>query len=180
MQNKKVFISLGVAIIVVGAAAFIAGSLLNQKVGPAGLNGQGGRVLNLVPAPELPTTEPEATGRFEERQDNVIVISTFSLRMGGGGVAADPVGRSASEDDLGPKVEILITSETAIYRDTTQFPSPSDSKVDQAIQQTAEEATLDDLGSSSIVTVWGRKSGDRIIAEVLFFFTPTSFGPAPE
>jgi hypothetical protein len=178
MQSKKVFISLGVAIIVVGAAAFIAGRLLNQKVGPAGLNGPGGRLLKLVPAPELPTTEPEATGRFEERQDNVIVISTFSLDMGGGGSIAG--GRSVSEDDLGPKVEILITSETFIYRDITQFPSPSDSKVDQAIQQTVEEATLDDLGSSSMITVWGHKQGDRIIAEVLLVTTTVSFGAPPQ
>jgi hypothetical protein len=45
----------------------------------------------------------------------------------------------------------------------------------QTVQQTVEESTLDHLNSQSMVTVWGRKSGDRIIADVLFYSNPVIF-----
>ena len=77
----------------------------------------------------------------------------------------------SSNMNYGPKVEVIITNETMVYRDTTQLrESPSDEDV--TIQQTVQESTLDDLNSQSEVTVWGRKSGDRIIAEVLLYSNP--------
>jgi hypothetical protein len=38
----------------------------------------------------------------------------------------------------------------------------------------AEEGTLDDLNTQSFITVWGRRSGDRIIADILFYTNPES------
>lgn len=66
-------------------------------------------------------------------------------------------------------MEVVVTSQTIIYRETTQL-SGTRSDMEQAIQQTVEEGTLDDFGPNTLlVTVWERKSGDRIIAEVLFY-----------
>jgi hypothetical protein len=42
----------------------------------------------------------------------------------------------------------------------------------QKIQQTVEEGSLDDVGQSSMLTVWGKKTGDRFIAEVLVYSPP--------
>jgi hypothetical protein len=39
MQNKKVYIILGLAIFLIGIAAFVAGRMLNGKVGNVGLGG---------------------------------------------------------------------------------------------------------------------------------------------
>ena len=42
----------------------------------------------------------------------------------------------------------------------------------QKIQQALEEGSLDDVGQSSMLTVWGKKTGDRFIAEVLVYSPP--------
>jgi len=191
MQNKKLFVILGVVVIVVGAAAFVAGRLLNQGVGPMGLGlplGNGGDrmsvSIDMKPAPELPTTQPDVIGQFAERQDNTIIVSSMPMKAGGGGVVVS-VNKSDGDEDGGeevagspmnndgPKVEVVVTSETVIYKDTTEPPAPSGGN--QTIQQTVGEGSLDDLTSNSFVTVWGRKSGDRIIADVLFYSQPVVF-----
>jgi len=188
MQNKKLFGILGILIVVVGAAAFIGGRMLNGKVGPLGLGmpmGDGGMVsisVQVTPAPELPTTEPETRGLFVERKDNSIFVSALSMEAGGKGVVlqADRGGGGDDEPSVsgpkadGPKKEVVITNETTIYLENTDLgaPKPGENKV---IQQTVTEGSLDDLTSQSFVTVWGRKSGDRIIAEVLFISNPVIF-----
>ncbi len=75
MQSKKLILIMGALALFVGGAAFVAGRMLNQKVGPVGPGGPlggngGGFSLQLVPAEELPKTAPEVTGQFVERKDN--------------------------------------------------------------------------------------------------------------
>jgi len=188
MQNKKLFVILGVVVILVGAAAFIAGRMLNQRVGPMGLGPLGGGGNNvsvsiqMEPAPELPTTQPDVIGLFVGRKDNTVIVSSMPMKAGGGGVVVsvnksdedggEEVAGSPMNND-GPKVEVVVTSETIIYKDTTEPPSPSGGN--QTVQQTVAEGSLDDLTTQSFVTVWGRKSGDRIIADVLFYGNPVVF-----
>lgn len=186
MQNKKMIFILGMLVLVVGAAAFIGGRMLNGKVGPLGLGmpmGNGGRVsisVQVTPAPELPTTEPETRGLFVERKDNSIFVSAISMDAGGKGVVLQTSGDGDGEPSAsgpkadGPKKEIVITNETTIYLENTDFGEPKPGE-NQVIQQTVTEGSLDDLTSQSFVTVWGRKSGDRIIAEVLFISNPVMF-----
>ena len=188
MQNKKMFVIFGILVVLVGGAAFIGGRMLNGKVGPLGLGMPigGGDVMSIsvqvTPAPELPTTEPDVTGLFVERKDNSIFVSALSIEAGGKGVVlqVDRGGGGDGEPSLsgpkadGPKKEVVITNETTIYLENTDLgePKPGENKV---IQQTVTEGSLDDLTSQSFVTVWGRKSGDRIIAEVLFISNPVIF-----
>ena len=187
MQNKKSIIVLGILVIVVGIAAFIGGRLLNQRAGPLGLGlpmGNGGDVMSIsiqiTPAPELPRTEPETLGLFVERKDNSIVLGTVSMDTGGRGVVVQAGGSEGEAfagspvDNNGPKVEVVTTSDTIIYLETTQPDGPPSSG-NQVLQQTVAEGSLDDLTSQSFVTVWGRKSGDRIIAEVLLISNPVMF-----
>jgi hypothetical protein len=118
----------------------------------------------ILPAPELPTTLPEVTGPFVEQQDNTIIVEIKSLQTVGIGSASSTNTKSQS----GPLVEVVITGETRIYRETTN-PSEPLSAENQSIRQTVEPATLDELDSRAMVMVWGRKSGDRVIAEVLMY-----------
>src|SRR5215216_1582577 len=170
LQNKRLILVMGVLVLLVSVAAFIAGKLLNNKVSPLGRYGLGGKgdemtvVVDVLPAPELPTTRPEVVGPFVERQDNTIVIRSVSLKAGEGGEVKVVGGKND-----GPKVEIVITNETMIYRD---IPQSVPSGETATIQQTVAEGTLDDLNSQSMITVWGRKSGDRIIAGVLLYGNP--------
>lgn len=184
MQNKKMIVFLGLLILLVGAAAFIGGRMLNQRAGPLGLglpmgNGDVMSVaIQITPAAELPTHEPEAIGLFVERKDNSIVLATLSMDAGSGGVAVQVGGGSepsvSGPSSDGPKTEVVITGETIIYLETTQMEEPPSSG-EHVLQQTVEEGSLDDLTTQSFVTVWGRKSGDRIIAEVLFISNPIMF-----
>jgi hypothetical protein len=182
MQNKRVILVMGVLILMVGAAAFVGGRMLNGNVNPLGLLGLRGNgkmisvMINVIPAEELPKTPPEIMGQFVERKDNTILVQSLSLKSGAGGVVVEKGGGEAIagsrvEPDSGPKVEIVITNETVIYRETTEIGKPNPGEK-QTVQQTVEESTLEGLTSDSMVTVWGRKSGDRIIADVLFYSNP--------
>src|SRR5687768_8774373 len=68
MQNKKLFIVLSLLVLIVGGAAFVAGRMLNSNINPLGffrLGGKGDVVsvrINVIPAEELPKTQPEVIG----------------------------------------------------------------------------------------------------------------------
>jgi hypothetical protein len=162
MQRKRLLLVFGVLVLLVGAA-FLGGRLLNQRVHPVGVGGPfGGEDLRsiILPAPELPGTPPEITGAFIQRHDNTITVETKSLEAGSR--------VSNSKNQNGPQVEVVVTSGTMIYRETTG-PSEPFSAENQTVQQTVQEATLDDLDPQSMITVWGRKSGNRVVAEVLMY-----------
>ena len=189
--KKKIFLIVGavVGVLVIAAAAFIGGQLLNRRANGLGMmpfSGDGGAFtsvsLMIEPAPELPTTQPEVVGTFAERQDNTIYIQEFSMSMGGGGVvisvggAEDASGgpvTSSSAPESGPKVEVVVTNDTLIYADVTPFDlQPGEN---QTVQQVVEPGSLDDLTSQTMVQVWGRKVGDRVIADVIAYSNPVVF-----
>jgi hypothetical protein len=174
MQNKKLSVILGVVILLVGVAAFVGGRMLNAAVGTVGLGGpNAGQVsisLNdITPAPELPFTKADITGVFVERKDNTITVQAVTFGSGVGGIAGD----SPLDENGSIKVEIIVTGVTMIYKDVTQFPPPVNGEI-QNVQQSVAEGTLDDLHSQSFISVWGHRSGDRIIADVLFYTNPES------
>jgi hypothetical protein len=188
MQNKKLYIILAVVVIIVAASAFVGGRLLNGQVGSLGFLpfGNGGMVslsVNMTPAPELPTTQPDATGTFAERKDNTITIQTISMEMGKGGGVVVAVGAedggvpsTSGMDADGPKVEVVVTNQTKIYRDATDMGEPPTSGNQTiTVQQVVEPGTLDDLKSQTMLMVWGRKNGDRIIADVISYSNPIIF-----
>jgi hypothetical protein len=166
MQNKKLVLIIGILVLVVGLAAFIRGKLLNREFDPLALSEPftGDFRSMIVPAPELPTILPEVTGAFVERQDNTMIVETKSLETGG----VLSVSSENAKSQTGPLVEVVVTGETMIYRETTQPDEPLSSE-NQTIQQTVEQATLEELDSQSMLMVLGRRSGDRIIAEVLMY-----------
>jgi len=171
MQNKRLYFLAVFIILVVGAAAFLAGRLINSGVNPLSLLGPADDGISILPAQELPKTPPEVEGLLIERQDNIIII------QGGGPNVDNPDGvEVGSPEHLsgGPKAEVVVTTETILYHDTTEPPARRPSGNDpRVLQQTVEQGTLDDLAiSQSLVIVWGRMSGDRIIAEVLLYSNP--------
>lgn len=174
MQNKNILIGGGVVVVLIALAAFIGARLINNNVdslNPMGLSGEGDQVsvsIQVQNATELPTLPPEITGLFISREDNTIIVQSMPLDMGsGGGVAAG----SPLDTSSGPKVEVVITAETIIYKETTQLGEPPSGE-QTTVQQTVAKGTLDDLNAQSMVTVWGRRSGDRVIAEILFYSNP--------
>ncbi|MFZ6029276.1 MAG: hypothetical protein ACOYYS_16310 [Chloroflexota bacterium] len=184
-SRTPIYMGLGLVLLVVlAAAAFFAGRLINQKaVTPDGLpmlgsgpgNGQMvGLAVSVKPAPELPQTPPELNGLFTKRDDKSIFIGTMTGNMGMGVTVSEgssdggPEIRKGPSYD-GPVVEVVITSETKLYVETTQL---DPSQASQEVQQTVGPGNLDDLGSDSMVTVWGRRTGDRVIADVVLYSSP--------
>ena len=163
---------IGLGILLIGSAAFVAGRMLNRNTGTVGLGGpNSGQVFismnEITPAPELPIARADVTGTFVERKDNTIIVQAVSLGMGVGGVSAD----SPMDENSGVRVEVVITGQTSIYEDVTQFPAPVNGEV-RNVQQTVIEGTLDEVTSQSFISAWGPRSGDRLIADVLFYSNP--------
>jgi hypothetical protein len=185
-SRTPIYVGLGLVLLVVlAAAAFFAGRLINQKavtadglpvIGSGPGNGQMvSMAVSIKPAPELPQTPPELNGLFTKRDDNSIFIGTMTGNMGMGVTVSEGSsdgngpGISNGPSYDGPVVEVVITSETTLYVETTQL---DPSKASQEVQQTVGPGNLDDLGSDSMVTVWGRRTGDRVIADVVLYSSP--------
>ena len=167
-------------IVLLAAAAFMAVKYFTQP-GGISANGQGGNIisvdgpggqaqtfaLDIKPAEELPATQPNEMGMFVERKDNSIFIGTGDVSVT---AKADP-GQEPQIDSSfsGPKVEVVISSGTVVYKDTTELDPENPGA---QVQQTVELSTIDEMTEQSSITVWGRKVGDRIIADIIVFSTP--------
>jgi hypothetical protein len=174
MQIKKLYLGLGLAVLLVAISAFVAGRMLNGSSGTVGLGGpNAGRVsisLNdITPAPELPARKADVTGLFVERKDSTLVVQVNSFGSSIGGISGD----TPMDEASGTRVEIVVTSQTKIFKDITQIPSPVNGEIHN-VQQAAGPGILDDLNSQTFISVWGRRSGDRVVAEVLFYSNPQS------
>lgn len=179
MKAKYIIIGL-VAVLVLGGAAFMAGKLLQkpaqtrdgiQSVVSASGNSVFTNVeLEMESAPELPDTPSEANGMLTRVEDNSIFITLFE----GGAVTA--VGSDSGEiiiptpEGGGVEVEIVVTKDTQIYRDVTEFPAlSSGGEMPEVVQQKVEPITMNDIGKQGGIVVWGQRRGDRIIADVVLY-----------
>ncbi len=184
-MKKPILIIGGIValVLLLAGAAFVGGRLLTGQGLPGlslggpgmflgGGNGKEVRINSgdIQPAKELPQTPADEHGIFDHRQDNSIFIGTGQLMMS---VKKDQSGNmetSSSHD--GPTVEVVVTTQTTVYQDVTmkQFDGPPPQG--QKIQQVVEPGSLDEIGQNSTITVWGRKTGDRFIADVLVYSPP--------
>ncbi len=183
-KSKLPYIIGGVVLILLLAgAAFVGGRLLNGQglsdlsSGIQVSNGPGGGTQvrshggNVIPAKELPQTPPDVNGIFDHRQDQSIFVGTGTVQVLAQKDASGKVQVSSSHS--GPVIEVVVTTQTIIYKDVTmqQF-NGKPLTPGQQIQQVVEPGSLDKIGqpgSSPIVTVWGRKTGDRYIADVIVY-----------
>ena len=138
----------------------------NDGSGPVSLR------ISVEPASELPNRPSEAGGVFDRRQDNSIFVGTGDIELD---VEVD--GNTGKRDVTlsysGPVIEVVVTRNTIIYKDETEmFPEgkrPRESG-EITIQQELKPAdSLDELGGNTEVQVWGKRRGDRVIADVLVY-----------
>lgn len=136
-----------------------------------------------TPAPELPEQAADVSGVFVDLTGDV-------LRVGTGNIEADvdihvisgqePVEQVTLTHD-GPDVDVLLTSDTAIYRDETGLsmhdiqdllPEGTDASIDleMTIQQlVALVDSREEIGESTELQVWTRKVGDDLVADVVVY-----------
>lgn len=182
-------------VILLGAAAYVGGSLLNRQSGNGGGgpgisiggNPGGGRMragpageesvgIMLEPSDDLPDRQPDTSGLFLSREDKTLILGTGKVSV----LASVEDGQEmkvASEYD-GPEVEVVVNNETEILADTTE--PPSNPEESSTVKQKVEPGDLDEIGENSMVSVWGRKVGDRYIAEILVYTNPTFQAPPPK
>ncbi len=184
-MKKQILIVVGVVVLVLllAGAAFVGGQLLSGQGLPVQVSSGGQKIalsqggkpgqyfqLDIQPAKELPQTPADAKGVFDHRQDNSLFVGTGQVRMMAQKDQSGNVTTSTTHD--GPTVEVVVVPQTTVYRDVTlrQFSGqPPSGKVQQVI----EPGTLEEVGRDSMVTTWGKKTGDRIIADVLVYSLPT-------
>ncbi len=187
---KRILIAGGILVLVLilAGAAFVGGQLLNGQalpgLGSGGVLGMmlGGpsgnqhvvRVGDIIPAKELPQGPADARGLFDHRQDNSIFVGTGQVNVSIRGDRSGKVTTSASH--TGPVVEVVVSPKTVVYRDTTDEQFDSQQTSGGKVQQVVEPGSLDEAGQYSMITAWGKKTGDRIIADVLVYTLPPVLG----
>jgi hypothetical protein len=186
-SRRWLWATLGIALVLfLAAAAFLGGRYLQkgpqlatgQGNGIAISNGPGGSTRyfsknDIIPAPELPQTTADARGIFVRRQDNSFFIGTgkVTLQVKKEGDNPNSTPQAGSSYD-GPVVEVVVTNNTKIYWDDT-FQNLKDLPSNGTkIQQKVVPGSLDEIGQNSFVNAWGKKTGDRLVADVLLYNNP--------
>jgi hypothetical protein len=162
-------------VVLLAGAALVGGQLLNQttpqngsndRVMEGGPGGGQGVSVEVVPAKELPNGKPVATGLFAERKDNSVYVTLgteFAVRVDRNGNV------DTQTNGNGDKLEVVVTGNTTIYKSVTPDDIPPGGG---KVQQQLAPGSLDELGTESVISAWGERRGDRVIATVLVYEQP--------
>ncbi len=187
MKRITLIVGMLILVAVLAGAAFVGAKMLttSQAAETAAASSGGERVLSIVnddgsgpvalnitfePAPELPDRPAEGGGIFVRREDNSYFVGTGEIELD---VEIDASGKETiSTNHSGPVLEAVINHDTLIYRDETALDIDSSAREsgEISIQQVVKPTdSLTEVSEGTELQVWGRRSGDRIIAEVLVY-----------
>lgn len=190
-MKRNIWLGIGITVVllaVLAAGAYTAARLLARPEQAAAATGGGVRVMQevvdngsgpvsvqttVLPAPELPDEAPAAAGIVLSRQDNAVMLGTGRIDVAVR-VEVDAAGqetRSVVPTTDGPEVEVIIGSDTVLYRDVTDFEADQATESgERTLQQVVRPAgSADDIAPQMEMVVWGEQRGDRIIATVVVF-----------
>ncbi len=195
-MKRTIFIIAGVTVLLLllAGAAFMAGRMLgggpqqgNAMAGPGGVvlsgdgfDSEGGRATSsmtkmivLDMPEELPDSEPVVLGSFVRQEDNSVFVSEAAS---GVFVLQSDQSTSASVPASGTETEVVITKETIIYQQVIDYDDWNDmSSSGGTIQMKVQSGSVEEMGEGSIVTVWGDKRGERVVADVVLYSEPVVF-----
>jgi hypothetical protein len=177
-RRPLLIVGVGLLVLLLAGAAYVGPGLLARPKatgGGAGMQavftskgaGAGAKTVSmkLEPAKELPQTKPDVAGVLTRRQDNSLYIGTGKVMM-----LVSSNGPRATPSFDGPVVEVVVTHDTQVFHDVTEFGMPKDMSSGQtSIQQVVKSGSLDEISTNAMVQVWGEKRGDRTIATVLSY-----------
>lgn len=201
VEKKKripwIIAGLLLVILLVGAA-FVGGSLLNKSARDASADMM---MPEFTPADEMPKEEPELIGLVSSLEGDTLTVQEFNMNdtlgiAGEGGVFVSESEIAVSEEDMesenvsieytgadGLVTEVVITHDTKIYKDKTQFSGylqmeegSEMPEMPDKIEQKIEPGTADEIGTNATVTVWGERRGDRVIATFILFQPAIEYG----
>ncbi len=161
----------GLLVVVLAVSAYAGARWVNRGLlgagsGPARGRMQltsNGRTFQIEPAKGLPQNGPDLVGLLVRRQDNSLFLGTGKIQQ-----RAQPGLVSAPAYD-GPVLEAVVTHETQIYRDETDFEAPPPADQSGKIQEVVRTGSLDDIPVSGEVQVWGARTGNRVIARFVVY-----------
>jgi hypothetical protein len=173
-MNRSIWMLGGIAVVIVLlASAIVVGARLARDQNPVVGEASGPQVirsgahgtesLEIVPAGELPPTPADVRGILVQRQDNTLLVGTGKFELN---IRDDEV----IVDYDGPEVEVVVTHDTLVYRDRTEYGTAEGE--DGKIQQVVRPGSLEEMGLDSLVSAWGQQRGSRLFADVLVFKIP--------
>lgn len=165
---KKKVVWMGLAVLALAVIAYVAGRYLTGEVNPLSMlqfaSGDGMMTsIQMEGSKDLPQEKAIVMGTYTGRADNIIHVKEISVSMVDGVAYEDGIDSNAVTHD------VLMTKDTKIFQDMTDYSSSGEG----VIQQVVEPSDLEKMGDDAFVQVWGRKSGDRIIAAVVCFSNVT-------
>lgn len=178
-MRKTIFIGalVMVGVAVLAGAAFLGARLLSPGRVTNSPNGNNGEIIagrgpgrNITierkPAEELPDRRPDINGEVTEVKGNSLMVTPVSdIR-----VIVNKDGETSKDVEyMGAATEVVVTQETQVYLDVTNREHDLDKATGESmvIEQELEDADLSQIGVGGIITVWGYKRGDRLIAETV-------------
>ena len=196
-KTKRTPLVVGIILLVILSigAAFVGGRLLKDR---SKLGSSDQFEVSFEQAEGIPQSEPETNGIVTTVDGDTLTIQEFNMNSmmdvsGEGGVFVEEIVVDVEEGEElpenmpvfmgadGPEIEVVITHDTQIYKDVT-FPgmielneSGEMPEMPEKIEIKVELASADEIGTNSIVTVWGKRTGDRVVAEVILFQSGMSF-----
>lgn len=150
-------------------AARVMESIIDDGSGPVTTR------IEVLPSPDLPDRESDASGVFVRRLDNSFFVGTGNAELSVWIEQAQDgsIQPSVSLSSDGPEVEVVITRDTVLYLDVTEIPGqggvpgkPGDHTI---IQKVELIDTLDDLKGNAELQVWGTRRADRVVADILVY-----------
>ena len=180
-KTKKWWIIGGIVVVLVLAAgAFVGGMwMVGQETGAADPMDTETYTAGLVDLEETPNQPPTLAGAVKSIEGNSIFVSTFAST----GAMGHGPGASMQE---GPTVEAVVGRDTAVLADLTaldfDFSDPEGGMSEGMTEfgnaaRVIEPGNLEDLEPSTMIYVWGERTGDRINADaVVYVVMPFSMG----
>ena len=142
--------------------AFIAAQWVNRQ--------QPGTSTSLAPTPMgaqdrpagLPQRAPDDSGIILEIEDNRLLIGSGQSILASTDAEGKPI---HTIENATPPVEVVLTKDTRVFRDTTY----DDPTAKDGAPQTIAAFDASDLQANNIVFVWGTRRGDRLVAETILY-----------
>ena len=124
--------------------------------------------------PMLPAERERVLGVFLSRDGDVLTLGTGSIEVE---VAVEVVNdeepvRTVNVSHSGDSVEVVINSDTIVYKDITPQPEVSSQDLEtghKVITSKVIPGSLDEVGEGMILRVWGKNQDGRVIASVLVY-----------
>jgi hypothetical protein len=168
-NRRKGWVVVGVTAVITALVVLIGGALTSGVLATSGRSGLFNREpgerpsFQIVPAADLPTTQPNVRGVVTQRTDK-----TISMVERGG------FGPNESQGTNAPQIEVAVANDTVFYHDITRV-NLNEGAPSGAIQQKLEAGSLDGINPNSRITVWGDPNSTPLAAKIVVYSDPVAF-----